>query len=311
MELQTVNPLLTDIEKPFIVANTLPASLAELREEHIIPVFTKDNHPLISQSQIIELTGDILSNFPDFKLSEPQIRVSHPVMGRIPEARNKKAIDLLPHEKTLYYERMMFLIQIPNIKSRVNDQELSLVVGGIKSYSWDNLSKDYRASQHFKFFIGFQVWICSNLCVSSDGVVLDFKTSNLSMIAQQIKLMVESYSPDTHLKWLENLGNYSLSEAQFAHFIGRCRMYNHLPDKAEIPELMITDSQISSVVKGYYNDPDFSCKSGEIGLWNLYNLITDANKSSYIDGFLDRGVNAQQISDELISGLENDQSWFL
>ncbi len=59
-------------------------------------------------------------------------------------------------------------------------------------------------------------------------------------------------------------------------------MYNHLPDKAEIPELMITDSQISSVVKGYYSDPDFSCRNGEIGLWNLYNLITDANKSSYI-----------------------------
>lgn len=311
MELQTVNPILTDIEKPFIVANTLPVSLTELREEHIIPVFTKDNHPLISQSQIIELTGDVLSNFPDFKLSGPQIRVSHPVKGRTPDAKNKKAAELLPHETTLYYERMMFLIQIPNIKSRVNDQELSLVVGGIKSYSWDNLSKDFRASQHFKFFIGFQVWVCSNLCVSSDGVVLDFKTTSLNMIAQQIKLMVAGYSPDTHLKWLENLGNYSLSEAQFAHFIGRCRMYQHLPYKAEIPELMITDSQVSSVVRGYYSDPDFSCKNGKIGLWNLYNLITGANKSSYIDGFLDRGVNAHQISDELINGLKGNQSWFL
>ncbi|MBK9721144.1 MAG: DUF3871 family protein [Saprospiraceae bacterium] len=43
----------------------------------------------------------------------------------------------------------------------------------------------------------------------------------------------------------------------------------------------------------------------------MYNLIIDANKSSYIDGFLDRGVNAQQISDELIRGLESNQSWFL
>jgi hypothetical protein len=311
MEVQTVNPLLTDIEKPFIVANTLPVSMRELREEHIIPVFTKDNHPLISQSQIIELTGDVLSNFPDFKLSEPQIRVSHPVKGRIPEAKNKKAIDLLPNESTLYYERMMFLIQVPNIKSTVNDQELSLVIGGIKSYSWDNLSKDYRANQQFKFFIGFQVFVCSNLCVSTDGVVLNFKTTSLSLIGQQIKLMVESYSPDNHLKWLECLDNYSLTEPQFAHFIGRCRMYQHLPDKAEIPELMITDSQISSVVKGYYSDPYFSSTGGEIGLWNLYNLITDSNKSSYIDGFLDRGVNAEQISNELIRGLERNQSWFL
>lgn len=311
MEVQTINPLLTDIEKPFIVSNTLSVSMRELKEEHIIPVFTKDNHPLISQSQLIELTGDVLSNFPDFKLTEPQIRVSHPVKGRIPDAKNKKAIDLLPNESTLYYERMMFLIQIPNIKSRVNDQELSLVIGGIKSYSWDNLSKDFRANQQFKFFIGFQVYVCSNLCVSTDGVVLNFKTTSLSLIGQQIKLMVESYSPDNHLKWLENLGNYSLTKAQFAHFIGRCRMYQHLPDKADIPELMITDSQISSVVKGYYTDTHFSSPGEGIGLWDLYNLITDANKSSYIDGFLDRGVNAHVISDELIRGLESNQSWFL
>ncbi len=299
-------------ERPFIVANTVSASLKDLREEHIIPVFTKDNHPLISQSQIIELTGDVLSNFPDFKLSEPQIRVSHPVMGRIPEARNKKAIDLLPHEKTLYYERMMFLIQIPNIKSRVNDQELSLVIGGIKSYSWDNLSKDYRANQHFKFFIGFQVWVCSNLCVSSDGVVLDFKTTSLSMIAQQIKLMVETYSPDQHLRWLENLCNYSLSESQFAHFIGRCRMYQHLPDKAQITELMITDSQVNSIVRGYYTDTHFGSKDSEISLWNLYNLITDANKSSYIDGFLDRAANGELIMEELRGTMEyRRHSWYL
>jgi hypothetical protein len=52
-------------------------------------------------------------------------------------------------------------------------------------------------------------------------------------------------------------------------------------------------------------------QDSKISLWNLYKLITDANKSFYIDGFLDRGVNAQKISNELILGLERNQSWFL
>ncbi|MBK6571032.1 MAG: DUF3871 family protein [Saprospiraceae bacterium] len=88
-------------------------------------------------------------------------------------------------------------------------------------------------------------------------------------------------------------------------------MYQHHLYKEEIPEILITDSQLSSVTKGYYSDPHFSNNQGNISLWNLYNLLTEANKSSYIDGFLDRGVNAQRISNELIHGLESNQSWFI
>ncbi|MBK9272061.1 MAG: DUF3871 family protein [Saprospiraceae bacterium] len=312
MELQTINPLLDEMDKPFIVANTLPCELEALRQEHIIPVFTKDNHPLISQSQLIEITGDVLSNFHDFRVSKPQIRVSHPIMGRIPEARNKRAVELLPHEKTLYYERMMYLYQIGNIKSVIQGQELSLVVGGVKSYSWDNLSKDNRAHQHFKFFVGFQVWVCSNLCICSDGVVLDLKANSLRIIAQQIKLMIEKYQFENHLNWMEELGNYSLTESQFAHFIGKCRMYPHHPERDSIPEILITDAQINSVVRGYFSDPNFSSKSGEISLWNLYNLMTEANKSSYIDGFIDRGVNGDIIIKELAEGKAGRlESWLL
>ena len=298
------------IEKPFIIANTESICIDKLKNEHIIPVFSKDNTPLISQYQLIDSTAKVMNQL-GFKFNDPQIRVSHPIMGRLPSAQDKKALDLLDHEKTLYYERMMYLFQIPEIRSTVNNQELSLVFGGIKSYSWDNLGKDHRSQQHFKFFIGFQVWICSNLCVSTDGVVLDFRTNSVNLIEHQIKLLTETFNPDKQINWLKSLEDYSLSEDQFARFIGRCRMYNHLPDKQGIPELSITDSQITNVVKGYYSDSTFSQNQGNISLWSLYNLLTEANKSSYIDGFLDRGVNAQQISDELIHGLESNQSWFL
>jgi len=44
----------------------------------------------------------------------------------------------------------------------------------------------------------------------------------------------------------------------------------------------------------------------------LYNLFTSANKSSYIDQFLDRGVNATSFSHMIGSALEsNKECWFI
>ena len=296
-----------NIEKPFIVANTIPMSLGEIHQKHIIPVFSKDNSPLISQSQMIETTIDTLTSL-GYGLSDPEIRVSHPIMGRIPEARFKPASELLPYEITLYYERMMFLIKIPKIKSTVNGHDLSLVVGGIKSYSWDNLGRDHRAQQHFKFFVGFQVFVCSNLCISSDGAVLELKASSPHMITAQIQEMMKIYHPERHLSWLENLNNFSLEEAQFAKFIGRCSMQQY---NETAPEYSLSSTQINSVVKGYYTDPHF--KGGkEIPLWSLYNLITESNKGSYIDGFLNRNVSGERIIDDLRHSLQTgSSSYFL
>ena len=52
---------------------------------------------------------------------------------------------------------------------------------------------------------------------------------------------------------------------------------------------------MNKVVRGYFNDAHFGREEdGSISLWNLYNLLTEANKSSYVDGFLDRykGIGA-------------------
>ncbi|MEO5583162.1 MAG: DUF3871 family protein [Saprospiraceae bacterium] len=228
-------------DKPFIVANTLPMSLKEIHDHHIIPVFAKDNSPLISQSLIVETTQETLTTL-GYSTSEPEVRVSHPKMGRIPEARFKKAVELLPNEITIYYERMMFLLRIPEIKSIVNGHELSLVVGGIKSYSWDNMGRDQKAVQHFKFFVGFQVRICSNLCVSSDGAVLELKASSPHLISSQIREMMKIYNPDKNLGWLTDLNNYGLSEAKFAKFIGRCSMQ---PYAESAPKQSLSTTQIN------------------------------------------------------------------
>ena len=48
-------------------------------------------------------------------------------------------------------------------------------------------------------------------------------------------------------------------------------------------------------------------------LWNFHNMLTGANRSSYIDNFLDRGLNATQLTDGINKALYGDKeySWFI
>ena len=88
-----------------------------------------------------------------------------------------------------------------------------------------------------------------------------------------------------------------------------------MPDnlKCMYPELLFTDTQMNSVTKGYLADESFGCEpNGDISLWKLYNLLTAANKSSYIDLFLDRADNASRFVGSLATALEHRSShWYL
>lgn len=79
--------------------------------------------------------------------------------------------------------------------------------------------------------------------------------------------------------------------------------------------MLMTDTQISIVGKSFYNDANFSLPDNqkEISMWNVYNLLTGANKTSYIDNFLDRAYNATQLADGLNKALygESEYAWFI
>lgn len=300
----------------FIEANTIETTLEELKSDHIIPVYIKDNETLISQAEFIESTIEIArEHYGPGNVLEPILRVSHPMKGRVPEARNKSAMDLLEHEKTLYYERLAFIIEVPSIKGFVGGNELSLTIGGVKSYSYDNFYGKKGTDEHFKIFIGFKNTVCTNMCVWSDGFVSDLKVKSLAHLRTHIRSMIQNYNSDMHLEALIKFTNYNLSERQFATIIGKCRMYHHLPLelKKKTPTLLLGDTQISAVCRAFYRDSNFaSSKTGEISLWNLYNLFTGANKSSYIDSFLDRAENSFSLLSHIQSGLENKTtSWYL
>lgn len=302
--------------RAFMEANTTESSLEELKDKHIIPVFIKDNEPLISQADFVEAMLEATASvFPGETILQPGIRLSHPIKGRIPEAKDKPAVQLQEHEKTLYYERMAFVIDLPTIHDEIDGHSLSLSVGGVKAYNQDNLYSKKGADEHFKIFIGFQNRVCTNLCVWTDGYMGDLKVSTVGQLRASIRSLLENYEANYHLHHLRQLSQYSLTEKQFALLIGRCRMYPNLPKpmQAEIPPMLLGDTQLGNVVKDYYKDNSF-CRinDGEISLWRLYNLFTGVNKSSYIDTFLDRSVNAYQFTEQLKYALDNQQkSWFL
>lgn len=304
------------VNSSFILANTVDFSLQEIRQKHIIPVFTKDNETLISQSDFIEATADLVADaFHGEHILKPQIRLSHPIKGRIPEAKDKSAQQLEEWEKTIYYERMMFVIEVPSIQDTIDGNRLSLTIGGVKAYNQDNLYSRSICDQHFKVFIGFQNKVCTNLCVWTDGVMEDLRVKSIGQLKSAIRSLVEGYNQGFHLYHLRQLTNYSITEHQFAHLIGRCRMYNHLPNdlKSEIPPILFGDNQMSTVVKDFYRDNSF-CKDsqGNINLWRLYNLFTGANKSTYIDSFLDRSVNAFNLVEQIRLSLDtNSDCWYL
>lgn len=302
--------------RSFIEANTIACSLSEIKKNHIIPVYIKDNETLISQTDFIETMMDSVREiYSDQTYLQPIVRVSHPMKGRIPEARYKSANELLEHEKTLYYERLAFAIEIPSIQCEIDGNILSLTVGGVKSYNQDNFYGKKGADEHFHIFIGFQNKVCTNLKIWNDGYISDLKVSSLGQLKTCINSMLEHYNSGYHIHQMQQLTNFSLTEKQFATVIGKCRMYQHLPFelKKEIPVLMFGDNQIGAVCKDFYKDKSFCRDSnGNINLWKLYNLFTGANKSSYIDNFLERLVNAFNLVEQIRFGLENKTDcWYL
>jgi len=302
--------------KPFILGNTEESSLEQITKNHIIPVYTKTNEPLISHSEFIDAASYLAKDiFHGEMILKPNVRVSHPVKGRIPEAKDKPANQLYDWEKTIYYERAMFVIEVPSIQSVIDGNTLSLTIGGVKAYNTDNLYSRTQSDQHFKMFIGFQNKVCSNLCIWTDGFMSDVKVRTLGQLKGVMRTMIENYNQNYHLHNLSKLTDYSITEHQFAQLIGRARMYQHLPTEIRngIPPILFGDQQMNSVVRDFYKDESF-CRdsSGNINLWKLYNLFTGANKSSYIDSFLDRSVNAYNLSEQLRYALDGkSESWYL
>lgn len=300
---------------PFIEANTKEVSVVHLKDDCIIPVFSKDNEVTISHHSFIETVYDAANEvFRRERVENPDVRVSHIIKGRIPEAINKPVNLLLESDKTIYYERMMFCFEIPTIHEDIAGNRFNLTIGGVRAYNNENLYSR-KTFEKFKIFIGFKNMVCCNMCVSTDGYKSELRVMSVGELYRAALSLFSSYSIGSHLDQMKRLQDYSISEAQFAQFLGKSRMYQYLPSKEKktLPEMLMTDTQINLITKAYYNDEDFGRNGDELSMWRMYNLLTGANKSSYIDSFLDRSLNAGELSNGICKALSGDNaySWFI
>ena len=302
---------------PFIEANTKEVSVGHLKDDCIIPVFSKDNEVTISHHVFIETVYDAANEvFRGERVDSPDVRVSHIIKGRIPEAINKPVNQLLESDKTIYYERMMFCMEIPTIHKDIAGNRLNLTIGGVRAYNNENLYSR-KTFEKFKLFIGFKNMVCCNMCISTNGYKSEVRAMSMAELYRAAIELFRSYSIDSHLDQMKRLQDYYITEAQFAQFLGKSRMYQFLPNKEKkmLPEMLMTDTQINLVTKAYYNDEDFgrSADKKELSMWKMCNLLTGANKSSYIDSFLDRSLNAGEFSTGICKALEgeNEYSWFI
>ena len=301
--------------KHFIEANTEKVTLNHLQDECITPVFSKDNELTINHAAFIETIQDAASSFFSGEtIYAPEIRVSHVIKGRIPEAIRKPVNQLLESDKTIYYERAAFSIDIPTIYETVGGNKLNLSIVGVRAYNQMNLYSK-KSPELFRLAIGFKNQVCCNMCIMTTGYKEDLRVSNTTELYRSALELFNSYNPAKHLHLMQSLGNTSMSEHQFCQILGKMRLYQCLPNgyQKSLPRMLLTDTQINSVAKAYINDENFGSFGSDLNMWKFYNLLTGANKSSYIDSFLDRSLNATEMAVGINSALHGDEKykWFI
>lgn len=300
----------------FIESNTKSADLYHLRNDCVVPVFSKDNEITISHQNFIETIWNVAHKLFSYeRIDQPEIRVSHIVKGRIPEAIHKPVGQLLESDKTIYYERMAFCFEIPSIYEEIDSNRLNLSIGGVRAYNHENLYSK-KTAEKFKVFIGFKNLVCCNLCISTDGYQSELRAMSIQDLFDAAIHLFQSYNTEKHIQRMSAMREQHLTEHQFAQLIGKTRLYQYLPqsDRKKLPAMEFTDSHINAVAKAYYSDAHFSKEDdSSIDLWRVYNLFTGANKSSYIDTFLDRSLNALQLISGIGRAIEGDSQykWFI
>lgn len=301
----------------FIESNTNAITLEEL-SNNLIPTWA-DNSLTISHTNFIKTVRaaaeQVFGN-----LTPVEIRTSHPIQGRRPEAIHKKQNELNENDKTIYYQRMAFISHVVGLSREVNGQIVNLTIGGVRNYADEQL---YRTAtpQRFKIFVGWQVRVCSNMLLTCNGNSGVIQCLTEADVFQKAIELFTKFNPEREniLTQLANLQSTRMTEQQFCNIIGRMRLYQALPvaEQHLLPPILLGDQAMNEATRGYFANPNFCKREGEDGIscWNFLQLMTEAVKSSYIDKFTDRNQNAVDITLGIQNALngtdEEGYSWFL
>lgn len=303
----------------FIEGPSNEISMEELTFKNIIPTFS-DNSLTISHQKFIETTrkaAEVI--FGGGNVTTAETRCSHPIIGRIPSAQHKKASELRDDEKTIFYQRLAWIAHITPLTSSINGQQVSLTIGGTRSYAEDKLYARQNP-QHFRVFIGFRVRVCPNMMLTTDGVSDNLLCMTEADIFQKAFELFNRFNEvkESTLYNLEALHNAWLSQEQFCKIIGRLRLYQALPNtqQKQLPQILLGDSVVNAATKEYIKNPQFGIGSGDgsISCWQLMNLLNEAVKNSYSDLWIERNANCTTFATGIanaLNGNDDSYSWFL
>lgn len=307
------------IHPNFIESNTQAITLDELENKCVVPTFSDTSLTISHQNFIFAVKTAAEKVFGE--LTGVEIRVSHPVNGRTPNALFKRKEDLLPEDTTLFYQRMAWICKVKSISRECNGQTVYLTIGGVRAYNEDKLY-NRKSAEKFRIFVGWQVRVCSNLMLTCDGSSGIIDCMSESDIFQKAHELFSNFNmkKDSELRTLEELNHTRVSEQQFVNIIGRLRLYEAMDasQKKNLPTVLFGDQAANSAVRGYLENPNFSKKEGEesITCWQLMQLFNEAIKSSYIDKWLERNQNCTDFAIGISKYLNGDSAascfgWFL
>lgn len=303
----------------FIESNTQGISFDELTEKNVIPTFA-DGTLTLSSGSIIKATMKAAEEVYG-ELTPVEIRVSHRIQGRTPEAMNKPASELQDEDITTFWQRMAFVCHVKTLTRSINGVDVNLVIGGTRSYSEDKLFGRPTPSK-MKLFVGWMVKICSNGCLTCDGNSGTIECLTEADVYEKALALFHSFDPEKEntLELLRDLGATRISEQEFCNIIGRLRLYQALPaaEQNVLPKVILGDQAVNKVTQGYVSNPNFGLKEGadSISLWELLQLANEAVKQgAYIDNWLDRNQNCTDfvlgIQRAILGTDQEGYDWFL
>ena len=230
----------------FIEANTNEVTLQHLVHDCITPVFAKDNELTINHAAFIETIQEAAKDYFHGEIvDDAAIRVSHIIKGRIPEALHKPANQLLESDKTLYYERCAFSIDVPSIYQDIHGNRLNLSIVGVRAYNLQSLYTK-KSPELFKLAIGFKNQVCCNMCIMTDGYREDLRVSSTTELYKAALELYNNFNTAKQIHLMQQLGNTSMTEHQFCQILGKMRLYQCLGtgQQKRLQRMLLTDTQI-------------------------------------------------------------------
>ena len=305
-------------QNPFILGNTIEVDLQTLQDNFLVPVFSRDNVESISNYDFISSVFDAAQTFfSGQQFNNPIVRCSHELKVRTKFGAGKLVENLNPEDSGSYMQRLMFVIEIPSISYVVNGNVLVLQIVGVRNYADVNLLGNSSQKQTFSVGVGFNNVVCTNGLLRTDGCNLAIKVTNTCDLVKYCMEVFRGYDYQAHIDEMKTLNETVIDVSTLAQFLGRARMYNALPGRQKtelnLPEFILPEAQINSLIRDYYSDENFGGFGKEITTWQFYQLLTNY-KNNYIDLAMPRTINAYDTALGISKAIKKEDpawSWFI